>query len=271
MKVVKGILSSIIGISLFAIIFALSFVYILRGILKDDVFGTLIENKVLTEYSEEESKDAKRAVEELIGKNEVSELAGDIIDEYIKYTKDENYEVSDEIVDKIVEFCVANRKTIARISKEEVTEEKIRSDETRTNIKKSLNEVFPEIKKDIGENGDKILFVYNLLTGKLLKLSLFFAIVFLIVLLALINLSVYKWLTTFGITLIVSGIIYTSLYVLLMAVKEEVLRELNLDINLTPTIIIIIGGVELVFGILSIIIKRIIDRMNIKVEENYNM
>ena len=271
MKVVRGICSGILGIVLFALIFALSFSYILKNVVSKDLLNGIVKQQLLDQYTKEVNPDVKESIEELLGKNDLSALANDVLEEYSRFAKDKNYTVSDEFVDEIIEFCVKNRTTISRMSNEEITEEKLRSEETRNNLTKTLNETLPEISDKIGESGDMVMLIYGLIVSKSMRLLAILSIVAIIVLIALITWSVYKWLTPLGISLIISGLLYITIYVGAMIFKEELLIGLDIDIKFNPKIIVIIGGAEFVFGIVSIIIKKIIDNKNRTIEENYNI
>ena len=271
MKVVRGIFAGIFGIVLFALIFALSFSYILKSVVSKDLLNGVLKQQILDQYTKEVNTEVKESIEELLGKNDISELANDILEEYSKFAKDKDYKVSDEFVDEIIEFCVKNKDLISRISKEEITEEKLRSDETRTNLTKSLNEALPEISDKIGESGDLVMFIYGIIVSRFARIMTILAIAMIILLIALITWSVYKWLTPLGVSLIVSGIIYIAIYVCTMIFKAEILYGLDIDIKLNPTIIVIIGGAEFIFGIIAIVIKKIIDGKSKQVEENYSI
>lgn len=270
MKVVRGIFSGIFGIVLFGLIFALSFSYILKSVVSKDLLNGVLKQQILDQYNKEVNTEVKESIEELLGRNDISELANDILEEYAKFAKDKDYKVSDEFVDEIIDFCVKNKDIISRITKEEVTEEKLRSDETRTNLTKSLNEALPEISDKIGESGDIVMFVYGVIVSRFARIMTIFAIVTIILLIALITWSVYKWLTPLGISLIISGLLYIGLYICIMIFKAEILYGLDIDIKFNPTIIVIIGGAEFIFGIISLVIKKIIDNNRV-VEENYNI
>ncbi len=115
------------------------------------------------------------------------------------------------------------------------------------------------------------MFIYGIIVSRFARIMTILAIAMIILLIALITWSVYKWLTPLGVSLIVSGIIYIAIYVCIMIFKAEILYGLEIDIKLNPTIIVIIGGAEFIFGIIAIVIKKIIDGKSKQVEENYSI
>ena len=87
MKVLKGLLSGIIGLLLFVLIVGLTFSYVMKSVLKKDILNGVVKDQVTKQYVKIEDEKVKEGIEELLGKNEVSDLAEELIDEYIKYTK----------------------------------------------------------------------------------------------------------------------------------------------------------------------------------------
>ena len=265
MKVLKGLLSGIIGLLLFVLIVGLTFSYVMKSVLKKDILNGVVKDQVTKQYIKIEDEKVKEGIEELLGKNEVSDLAEELIDEYIKYTKDENYKVSDELVDKIVDFCVENKESISKFSKEELTEEKIRSKETYDNIKKTFDDGFKEVKKKLGD-GEVVVEVYGVIVSKTSRLIVVGIILGLIIIYSLLNWSFYKFLSPLGVSTIISGILYLGIYGLIMVFKDLILKSTELNINFNPKTILIAGIIELALGIIFIIIRDVIEKQNRLIE-----
>ena len=262
MKVIRGFFSGIIGLILFVAIFGLTFSFIIKGIIKNDILSGVVKERIITEYTKKVDPDIKETIEEILNQKEISDLAEDVIDEYIKYSKNKDHKVNKKLVDDIIEFCVKNKDLISKISNEEITEEKLRSQETYDNLTKSINEGFPEVENQIGDVGETVVEIYGIVVSDTTRLIVIGIIIGLILLLMLINWSLIKWMSTVGVSLIINGTLFSSIYVVIMIFKDKILNSLDFEVNLNPTTIIIIGASEIVIGIILLIVKAILSKNN---------
>lgn len=260
MKVIRGFFKGIIGLVLFVLIFALTFSFVIKGIIKNDVLSGAVKDKIITEYTKEVNPSVKEAVEEILSKDEISDLAESIIDEYLKFAEDDSYQVSKKLVNEIIDFCAKNRDLISKISNEEITEETIRSEETYNNLIKTFNESFPKVEEQIGSNGKTVVKIYGLVVSNTSRLIVIGIIIALILLLMLVTWSLYKWMSTIGVSLIINGVLFSSIYIAIMIFKDKILESLDFELNLNPITIIIIGVSEILIGIVLLVIKSIINK-----------
>ena len=263
MKIVKGILSGIIGILIFVFLFSLTFSFLIKSVIKKDIVNGILKDQITTQYIKETNTEIKRELEDLLSNSKVGDLASELIDEYIKYTKNNSYKISDEFVDKIVDFCVENREAISKLSKEEITEEKIRSKETYENIRKTFNEGFPQVKDKIGD-GKIIVEVYGEIVDNNSRMIVGILTILLVIIYSLINWSLYKFLSLLGSCLIIIGALYSGIYALIVKFSSEILKETS--INLNPKTIIIVGIIEIIIGIILIVIKKITQKKDELIE-----
>ncbi len=266
MGVLRGFLSFIINIIIFCLLFALSLSYCIKGFVINDLLnGVIKDNSVSSNVSDAE---VKKAIKNIVDQKEINDLLEDLIDEYVKYTKDKTYRASKEFKDKIIDFMVKNKDSISKLSKEEVTIEKIRSEETYNNLTKALDDGFIEAEKIIDDK-EVLLDIYTITVSTTSRVILISIITLLIILLALINWSFINWIPYVSVPLIFCGSIFTSIYILIMKFSIEISNSLHLKVNINPKYILLTGLLELVIGILMLVIKSSIKKMNNKVDVTY--
>ena len=212
MNILKGFASVLICIAIVILLEMLTFSISLKHVFQNQIIGGAVKEKVLDNYIKDNSSIDKEKVESLIKDNKSNEIIDNVINDYMKYMDDSNYEISDKTIDSIIDFCLAHKSEIEKISGREVPESEIKSDETRQNISKSLNSGFKEFGENFGETEKSIIKSYGNFTSSKFRILVIVAVVILLGLLALLKWSTYKWLSSFGVALIISGISILMLY-----------------------------------------------------------
>ncbi len=269
MKVLRVIGNIIIGIILFGLIFALSFIKSTKSFLEKDLIVGLVKVSI-TESLNKDNSDAKEESKVLFSKimedKDVEEVISVAINNFKEYQKNSsNFRVSDSDVEKIRSFAMKYKDQILDISEgesSELTEEKFDELFSSESINDFANKTFKEVSVDVGNDVDEAIDLYNRVTEKSVTIILIVAIVFFIIILGLINWSFYKWMMVVGIDLIITGLILAFVYgagTMLNDIisMEKIVRETIGEINFTG--FAILGGIEVVLGIILIIAYNVID------------
>ena len=265
MKFFKGFLSFIIGIILTILLMVLSLNMIFKNVVEKEVLGGIIKDQIISEYIENEEIENKDLIKELLNENEVTTIAGNVIDEYMEFLEDNNHKVSQKTLDSIINFSVKHRQQISKIAGRDISENELKSAESYKNLSDSINEGFSKVGNEINKSGTKVVKTYNNLTSNNFKIIIIISILISIILLMVIKNSFYKWLSIFSKSIITCSIIIISLYVLSTFLINKIKENQNIEITISLNGILVIGIIELVIGILCIIIKKIIDKKeNIK-------
>lgn len=265
MKFFKGFLSFIIGIILTILLMVLSLNMIFKNVVEKEVLGGIIKDQIISEYIENEEIENKDLIKELLNENEVTTIAGNVIDEYMEYLEDNNHKVSQKTLDSIINFSVKHRQQISKIARRDISENELKSAESYKNLSDSINEGFSKVGNEINKSGTEVVKTYNNLTSNNFKIIIIILILISIILLMVIKNSFYKWLSIFSKSIITCSIIIISLYVLSTFLINKIKENQNIEITISLNGILVIGIIELVIGILCIIIKKIIDKKeNIK-------
>lgn len=266
MKIVKKILSFILSIVLFILVLAFSLNLVIKGVVQKQIIGGVAKNQILNEYIEKsdyENKD-KEKIRKILDNPEALKVANSVVDEYMVYAADNNHKVSKKTVDGIINFFIKNREKLNELTDSNVTEEELKSQETYNNIEKSLNEGFEDVNFDIGEQASNVIRIYSKLTSNNLQILIGISIIIVIILLMIIKSSLYKWMSTFGSSLISTGIMLCGLFFTLNLVVEAIKKKLEFEIEMNLKEVLTIGIIEIVVGIIFIITKIIISKVQIK-------
>ena len=270
MKALKVVGNVIIGIILFALIFALTFTRSTKNFLEKDLILGVVKEKITDTIKEESGKITEKGesmLDDMLKDDESSNIIRMVLDNFESYQENKtNFKVSDADIEKIYNYAVKYKSTIVEISGNKVKDisdaefKKIFSSE---NINKLANEVFGSFDKDLGDGIDTAIKIYGKATSNSVMLALIISIIFFTILLFLINWSWIKWMLVFGIDLIVCGVIISLFYVAGLFLNDiigsvDVLEKAVGEINLGGYIIW--GLSEFLIGILLVVLYNILKK-----------
>lgn len=266
MKTLKKIAIVILNLILFNLLVVFAISLNLESIVKDDILKEIIKdefinNEIKTESSEIITDNEK--INELLERPETQEIVDKYLDITINSLMDENKVSEVEIEKDMINFLRENKKLVKEKLGVEVTdeminrtEEELRDKELSTVFKKSLTNA----KNTMPKEANLILQVYNYLISLKFKLMLALFILIDILLIALLQSSFYRWLSSLGYSAIVSGfgLLLMSLIVKLTVTSFSNFQNFNLK-SLTIT-----GFIFIVLGIILIVVKKILDKKLVK-------
>ena len=273
MKALKVIGNIIVGIILFGLIFLLTFTRSTKNFLEKDLILGAIKGKIVDTIKEESGKitdKSKELIDDMLKDDESSNVVRMVIDNFENFQNDRvNFKISDQDVEKIYSYAMKYKKTIVEISGKKVkdmTDAEFKKIFSSENINKLANEVFGSIDNEVGDGIDVAITIYGKSTSKKAMVALIISIVFFIILLMLINWSLYKWMNVTGIVLIISGVLISLVYVAGLLFNDiigsiDFIKEGIGDINLTGYIVW--GMFEIVLGIILIILYNVFKKKEI--------
>ncbi len=259
MNFLRGFFSFIISLVIFILLIVLSLSYSLEGFIKGELLKGVIQDKIVSENIGD--KEVKQSIENLLGQEEITGLLEELVDEYMKYSKNDEYRASDEFKQKVIDFSVKNIDIINKFTNDKMTEERLRSEEFYNDLTNDLEEGFSNAKEALGDK-DIIIEVFNFSISTLSRTILLIVIVVLIILLALVNWSLYNWFSYVSTPLFICGLLFTLIYVLISKFSIEIAKTLDISINIDPKYILTIGIVEISVSILLVILKIIMTKAN---------
>lgn len=260
MNIIKKLISFFLSIILFILILMFSFNIIIKRVVQKQIIGGVTKNQVISEYIDNTDSKYKEEIKDLINDKEAKEISDRIIDEYMEYINNNEYTVSEETIDKIINYCVKHHKEINKITEEEITIEKIKSPETREDLIKTINDDFKELKQDFGQTPTRIIKIYTKLISNNLQTALFISIIIVIILLMIVQNSFYKWISKLGVSLIFTSLFITSFYLIIILVINKINESTKIEIDINTREMLLIAIMEVIVGITLIIIKKITDK-----------
>lgn len=264
MKVLRGVLTFIISFVLVILITSVTITSSIKGIIQEELVGEVAKQAVLTQSEDkEEAQEIVTKIDEIMNYNGTSEMIDAAINEYTEYLDTGDTELSDENVELVINFFKENKENIEKITGEELDMNEIDSQESRSNLRNGFKEAVNEINIPRETPISSIIITYGKFTSQNFKTTMIMIIIGLVLLLALISWSLYKWTKPLGSVLITSGIFVLLVY-LLISVGLGLLNsqfESKLDINTKH--LLISGILQLVSGIILLVIYSIINKKKI--------
>lgn len=277
MKVVKKILIGILVLLLIDMIVALAISFNLKQIIIDGVIKEVITekitsnsyhapNNVITDEQIDQVVDDER-VRELLKTPEMQDLMNKYLDQTIDGLIDEENIDEVEIEKDIANFLKDNRDVIEAKVGKEVTDEMI--DNAVQNLDtKDMSNAYKQALQNASRNMTKeekqVLKGYNYIISWNFRIIMFIAMLVDLVLIALLQKSLYKWIKTFGKTLIVSGIGI----VIMSIVSSLIVKNASNLKNFNTTNLTITGVVILIVGIIITVTYKIILKIKNKKKDD---
>ena len=247
MKFLRHFLTFIVSVLLFLTIFGYTLILNVKDVVQHQVIGEVIKTSISkhNKLTEEEENKIFEAVDRMAAYEDVDNIAN-------------NKGVSDKTIDMIIDFSVKHIDDINQLANTNYTVEEIKSNETRKNLKSSIESVYKDLNKDNSKAIIKTVTTYGTVTSKKSTIYVIGIIIVLLVLLGIINLSLYKWIKPFGIVIAVSGSLVSFLYLAFNVFYGFIVKNVGLDIKIDTKTILIYGVGEIVVGVVILIIYSIV-------------
>lgn len=272
MKIIKGILITIITIILSLLITVLVFSLNMKHVINEEILNKLVKEEVtnqtiqifkdeLGNITDEEISNVK----DIINNNEKFDV---IVDKYID---DALLVLADENVNSTVDFK-EDLKTIVTENKNILEEEfniKISDSELEIaieevdkelNLNEEYNKIIQDVRNNLGEEGKTIFRVYNLLISDDFVTFVIIGILVSVLLIGLFKMSFYKWLLNLSISSFIASILTLISSVGLGLIINMALEELNENIRVNITNLLISCLIIFVSAIVMLIIYFIIKK-----------
>lgn len=174
---------------------------------------------------------------------------------------------SEEIIEidatKEIENLIADSEKILKdygISLTEEDKKELLSVVSSDEVNKIVNDAIVEVKSNMSSDVMTLINTYSFLTSPIFKVILIVLVVVSLLFIALLKKSFFGWLANFGISSIVAGITVGIILPMLVKVITDGIKTYgNLDISIS--ILNIYGYIFIIIGILSIVTKVIISKV----------
>lgn len=261
MKFLKVFTAFIIGIILFILILALSLIFRVESFIEKDLVVSVVKESSISEINNNATTDSEKSFLEGLLKDKASEeVIERIVQNYISYKTNSNYDVSENDCDFLLDYILKHRAEINAASNTNYSEEDIKKAFNYEECKKTVKKIFDNI--DPGtEETNKTMALYSKITSNGTKVILIVSIVICIAFVALVNFGFVKCLKILGIDLIGVGVIFSIIYIIISNIQSsiaadkktlEIIRGINISGFLTTSII------EIVLGIVFLIVYKLL-------------
>lgn len=268
MKIIKKVIIALLNILLIDLIIILVLNCTIKKLLVDEL---LIEsfkqnNPLISENVGNNSPFIinNKVLEKTLEDEEVKEMLSEFIDDVISnISKEEQENINiEELEKKVIEYTKEHKKELEEKTGVEITDEMINEASKLLNdgdVKKSFEQEINNYKNNITKEEKMALKFYIFITSKDLRTIIIILIIVNILLIAILQKSIYKWIKNLSRAMYISGL---SIVILGLAIKYLISTLTLLVIN--PKEIFIIGISLIVFGLLINIVYRIMEKYYIK-------
>ena len=279
MKILRKFLSFILGLVLSLLIGGLLLSFAIKSVIQEELIGGAIKDNFIpvitnnTDISEED----KKAVEELFEDKEVNDMVNKMVDEIMATMGSEDGEISQETIDSIFDYVIQNKDKLEEATGQKINTEEleeVRKSEEFQNITQELTKSLNESTAELDDTSKAAIKTYTYIVSKNFRLILIGGIVLDLLLIALVQWSLYNWMSTFGKALSTSGLTLIILYFLMNKIIETLLAEQTITLNIDTSKVLYMGIITIIVGILLIVFKHIIDNIiknkkdNMEIEYN---
>ena len=233
---------------------------ILKKEITNQITDYLADN---TDYNKE---DIKKSIDKVLNENElIKKTVNTYMDKFINVLNDK--EVTDIDLSQELESIINDSEPILKeygITISEEDKKELLNEVSGEEINKTFNESVMEFKKEMTSEDKTILNIFNFITSTSFKLMLIGGVIVLLILIALLKKSFYKWLSNFGMSLIFSGIVLGILIPLLM---DTIIKEIGEEFIISYSSFSTYGYVSIGIGVILIVINILIPKIINKKKE----
>ncbi len=223
MKALRGFLNVILTMILITLIFGLSMTFVLKKVVQEEIIIDVAKEEITKSYLDSDkvelTEEQKSIIKDTLNQKETKEVLNIVIDNYLKYTLFEDYNLSKQDYDKLLSFIEKNITDINKLSEKEIDVNYIKEHFTYEDANKLVKEGFGYIDSEGGielsEDNIKAINIYAYIVSDQVRYYIISGIALVILLLMFVNWSISKWMLEVGIASIISGTFMTGIYTLL--------------------------------------------------------
>lgn len=257
MKVIRNLLVGLLTFFLYIFVGVLLISCSVENLVQKELFtglvtNTIIENNDLTE-------EQKNQLEDIAKDEETQQLITEIISAVSsKYSGGEG--IDDATVEKIIDYIISHKEKLEELTGQEIDIneiEKLRNNDEIQEAKENFNNSI--ISVDVPEEAKDLLRLYSNVTSKELKIYLCGIIGAIVLLIALLQWSLYKWLKVFGGVATSDGVTLLIFYFLAKLVMDNLLTDMPVISSFDFSYILKLSLITIAIGVACIIIYFILN------------
>lgn len=263
MKILRKIIVFFLSIFLSAFIICLFLSFAIKNVVQEEMFTSVIQETVIPEVLEDVdiSEENKQIINNILKEEEVKELFNDIVDEVIYVFQSDGNQFSQEKIDSVFNYIVENKtviegKTGLMIDTSEITN--IMNSQEYKDISTQLTKSINETSSQLDSSTKMVIKSYGFIISNKFKGILLLGIGVVLLLIALVQWSLYNWLSTLGKALTSCGFTMIILYFGMNYVLKTILTNAELNITIDAIKVLYIGIMSIIIGLILIVTRKII-------------
>lgn len=273
MKIIKNILLAFLSMILIGCIFLLAISFnlkkiLINGIIKETIIEQIIpksyneERVVITEEQIKEITDDPR-IQEMLMSPEIQGLMEQYLDTTVNGLIDENNIDDIALEQDMLKFIKENRSVIEEKAGKEITDDMIENAMEQVESKdmsRAYKQSIMNASRNMSSTEREVLKGYRFLISPELRIIILVVIIIDLILIMVVQASLYKWISTLAVSLLISGVGTIAASIITKGIIRKKTNFDNFDMSsLTQTgIIIALSG--LVILIIYIVILKLIKK-----------
>lgn len=247
MKTFKNILIGLFSLILINLICLLILSFNTKTILVNGVIKEVIKTQIIPKNTN------NNQVDKLLNSKETEELINKYLDKVIINVTDDKELDEEELKKDIIKYLRNNKDKLSKITNKEITDVDIDNIEKELYIK-NINKNINNSSRIIPKESKIILQGYNSFVSQEFRTILMILIVINILIIGLIEWSLYKWIKTLSKAMITSGVLITIMSLIVMIIVS-LLSPLKV---FKANSLLITGIIVLVIGIIILVIYNLL-------------
>ena len=268
MKALREFLIVILSMVLVAMITCLGVFVSFRNIVNTSLGGEVVKNIVVTsDMSEEEKKKVDEAIDKVTSYKGTQEVIDSVLDD-INNSSDGKIIISDKTIDKFIQAVEDNKQELLDlgVSEQDINEfiTETKDPENRSKIQEGINDGYQELNVDTGNTSFNLIKTYSSIASPSAIIKIGSAIGVVVMLIALLSWSWYKWIRPTSISSIIAGVNLLAIYYGIDAIMNSVVDGTEATFSIDTTILktvshsVFFGGIAalIVYIVINIIVKK---------------
>lgn len=247
----------LIGLVCFILSFLItgaSLIICTKDLIQEQILTEAIKNTVVENSEIENKEEVNKTIDKLLNNKNIESIFNNVLSDYA------NGEVSDTTLDQIMTFIKDNKSEISTITGSDTNVDELTSPESKEEMRDTLNKTFKKAGSDNTTVKTAVNTYTTITTHATLKNAIMIA-VGLILLLALLTWSLYKWMKPLSKVFISSSIVVFILFGLSFYLVKLIQEKTNITITFDNKLMIIVGASELGIGILLYVLYYLLTKI----------
>lgn len=266
MKVIRKILVFFLGLFLSGLISAFLLSFAIKNVIQEELLGGVIKENFIPVIAENSqlNQEEQEIVKSILEDKEVKKIFNNMMDEIIITMGNGEGEISQETLDSVFNYIIENKDKIEKATGEKIDinelEELKKSQEYQI-MSEEITSAINDSSNDLDDTSRSAIKTYTYIVSNDFRILILGCMIIDLLLIALVQWSLYNWLSTFGKALTSSGLTLIVLYFGMNYLINKLLIEYDITLNINTSFVFVMGIICIFIGIILIIIRRIIHKI----------